>query len=55
MEKIRQAKQKVLDFRKKIQDLSKPKKLLLILIVITVPAGIAIATALLLIWKGKKK
>ena len=55
MEKICMAKQKVQDFREKIQDLSKPKKLLLIILVLAVPAGIAIATALLVIWKGKKK
>jgi len=55
MEKIRQAKQKVLAFREKIQDLSKPKKMLIVFLVLAVPAGIAIATVLLLLWKGKKK
>ncbi len=55
MEKIHQAKQKILDFREKIQGLSKPQKLLIVILVLAVPAGIAIATALLLLWKGKKK
>jgi len=55
MEKIHQAKQKVLDFREKIQGLSKPQKLLIVILVLAVPAGVAIATALLLLWKGKKK
>lgn len=55
MEKIKVARQKVLDFREKIRNLSRWQKLVVLVLVVAVPAGIALASVLLVAWNRHRK
>lgn len=52
--KLGLARQKVRDFREKVQGLSRMQKVLVVFLVAAVPAGVALATALIVAWKRKK-
>jgi len=55
LERIKAARQGFLGFREKIRNLSRWRKLLVILLVVAVPAGIALASILLVAWNRRQK
>lgn len=55
MEKIKAARQKILDFRERIRNLSAWQKLVILVLVVAVPAGIALASILLVAWNRRRK
>ena len=53
--RIKNFRQGVLDFQTKVRNLSKFKKLIILFLVVAVPAGIALASVLLVAWNRKRK
>lgn len=55
MEKIKALRQKVLGFRDKVRNLSALQKVVILVLVVAVPAGIALASVLLVAWNRRRK
>lgn len=53
-ETLAQAKERLQNFREKMQGLSRFQKLLIIALIVAVPAGVFLATILLFLWKRQR-